>query len=606
MMAHYDEWNRAIGRHFFNAQHAGQNAFLTVDEATLWRISHDSGPPLQFASSEQAVDDFVASVRHEICLRGWTLGVLQRDNYPRFLGFLALQVLAVFKMREDENWTDKAYWGRLRELLHDYTSSHMPSGLKGDQHQKLWRQGLERWANVLQEERWGVVRLPLPKPSRERPDHVILPKSQALLTQADLDRLPAFYRAADFRPGEDLEVEAMQRDVERLLDKPSLFWRHAQRVLRDNRRRLAYTQICDDLRQWDGGGRTGTARLWLQVRDYDPPELDGGLVAKGKPLREVQLGDVLRHPKYPSALHRVFRPLREGYYVTVRDAFREVWEERRYAKPGEEVLLLVRSGEIQRRFEQIRFDVAENEEVEQYHAEGEGHPQDSIPLRGLPGGWGALRFQVREDLSVTLPTWCEAWLHYARLQLIEGLRIGPQTWMAGAGPAVLVRARDVTTVCIDGHFYNVTNHRVTPSQAPCLNEPGLHIVQIEGGSRLQFTIAECPQHPAILGPPGWVCQEHAWPAPEWFREKERLLESRPIAGLILRGPVLHGQPLQPAVAEPPVQQHWVELVLRLRGSRLGTRVSTAETWKPSSNPLIRQLQMIAEVWKQSYHGNIRS
>ena len=289
MTAHYDAWNRAIGQHFFDSQHAGQNVFLTVDEVTLWRISHDCGPPLQFASSEQAVDDFVASVRHEICLHGWALGVPQRDNYPFFLGFLALQVLAVFKMREDENWTDKAYWGRLRELLHDYTSSYMPLELKGDQHQKLWRQGLEHWANVIQEERWGVVRLPLPKPSREKPDHVILPKSQALLTLADLDRLPTFYREADFRPGEDLEVETMQRDVERLLDKPSLFRRHAQRVLRDDRRHLACTQICDHLRQWDGGGRTGTARLWLQVRDYDPPELDGGLVAKGKPIREVQL-----------------------------------------------------------------------------------------------------------------------------------------------------------------------------------------------------------------------------------------------------------------------------------------------------------------------------
>jgi hypothetical protein len=546
MMAHYDRWNRAIGQHFFNVQHAGQNVFFTVDEATLWQISHDCGPPLQFASSEQAVDDFVASVRHEVCLRGWILGVLQRDNYPLFLGFLALQVLAVFKMREDTNWTDKAYWGRLRELLHDYTSRYMPLGLKGDQHQQLWRQGLEHWANVIQEERWGVVRLPLPKLSRERPDHVhvSLPQSQALLTLADLDRLPAFYRAADFRPREDLEVEVMQRDVGRLLDKPLLFRPDAQRVLRDDRRDLACAQICDHLRQWDGSGRTGTARLWLQVRDYDPPELDGGLRAKGKSIREVQLEDVLRHPRYPHALHRVFRPLHEGYYVTVRDAFREVWEERRYAKPGEEVLLLVYSGEIQRRFEQIRFDVAENEEVEQYHAKGEGHPQDSIPLRGLPRGWGALRFQVREDLPVTLPTWCEEWLHYARLQLIDGLRIGPQTWMAGAGPTVLVRARDVATVCIDGHFYNVTNRRVAPSQAPCLNEPGLHIAQIEGGSRLQITIAECSQHLAILGPPGWVCQEHAWPAPAWLREKKRLLAEPANADLTLRGPVLHGQPLQ--------------------------------------------------------------
>ena len=149
----------------FLAQHAGQNVFLTVDEDTLWQISHDYGPPLQFASSEQAVDDFVASVHQEICLHGWTLGVPQRDNHPLFLGFLALQVLAVFKMHEDENWTYKAYWGRLRELLDDHTSSYMPLGLKGDQHQELWHQGLEHWANVIQEERWGVVRLPLPEPS---------------------------------------------------------------------------------------------------------------------------------------------------------------------------------------------------------------------------------------------------------------------------------------------------------------------------------------------------------------------------------------------------------------------------------------------------------
>ena len=68
MAAPYDAWNRAIGQHFFNPQCAGQNVFLTVDEATLWQISLDYGPPLQFASQEQAVDDFVTSVRREICL----------------------------------------------------------------------------------------------------------------------------------------------------------------------------------------------------------------------------------------------------------------------------------------------------------------------------------------------------------------------------------------------------------------------------------------------------------------------------------------------------------------------------------------------------------
>jgi hypothetical protein len=120
------------------------------------------------------------------------------------------------------------------------------------------------------------------------------------------------------------------------------------------------------------------------------------------------------------------------------------------------------------RFEQVRRDVAENEEVRQYHAESDVCPPDSVPLRGLPRGWCALRFRVHVDLPVTLPSWCKEWLHYARLHLIGGLRVGRQTWMAGAGPTVLVRAPDVTTVCIDGRFYAVIDRRVTPYQAPCL------------------------------------------------------------------------------------------------------------------------------------------
>lgn len=119
--------------------------------------------------------------------RSWSLEEPQSDKHPRFLGFLAAQVLAVFKMREDEKWTTHAYGDRLRELLHDTTASYMPLGLNPTQHQALWRQGLERWANVIQRERWGAVRLPLPT---QPYDHVGLPKSQALLTLADYPDKP--------------------------------------------------------------------------------------------------------------------------------------------------------------------------------------------------------------------------------------------------------------------------------------------------------------------------------------------------------------------------------------------------------------------------------
>ena len=605
MTTSYDAWNSAISQHFFAPQSTGQTVFLTVDEDTLWRMSRDYGAPLQFASAEQAVNDFIASVRDEIYLHGWTLGALQRDTYPRFLGLLALQVLAVFNMGDYGEFTASAYWGRVRELLHDNTS-YMPLGLTGDLHQRLWRQGLERWANVIQEECCGVVRLPSPKQSGERHDHVSLPKSQALFSQADLLCLPTFYDEADFRPGEDLEVEILQREVERCLDKPSLFRRHAQRVLRDDRSYLACVQIRDHLRQWDGHDRGGTARLWLQLRDYDPPELDGGLITKGEAIREVGLGDVIGRSVYPYALHRVFRPLHDRYYVTVRDgdALSEVWHERRYAKPGDDVLLLLRSGELSWRSDHIRYSVAENEQIEQYHAQGEMRPRDSIPLKGLPRGWDALRFRVCQDLRVTLPLWCEEWLHYAPLQLIEGLRIGKQRWMAGAGPTVLVRASDVTTVSIDSRFYNVINHRVTPYQAPCLDEPGIHIVQVAGDSYVQCTIAEDARLAEILKPSGWVYHGPGWPSPEWLRRKDRFLGELPTDGLTLCGPVLHGQSLPSIIPEPSVQQQWVEMLQQLRGCTLSTSVSAPETQKASSHPLIRQLQMIARGQHQLCPRNI--
>jgi hypothetical protein len=257
------------------------------------------------------------------------------------------------------------------------------------------------------------------------------------------------------------------------------------------------------------------------------------------------------------------------------------------------------------RFEQVRRDVAENEEVRQYHAESDVCPPDSVPLRGLPRGWCALRFRVHVDLPVTLPSWCKEWLHYARLQLIGGLRIGRQTWMAGAGPTVLVRAPDVTTVCIDGRSYAVIDRRVTPYQAPCLNEPGLHIVQIEDGSLLKITIEECSTLSGILEPSGWVSQGQGWPSPEWVKQQEYSWASPTMGNLTLRGAVVRGQPVQPAVIEPPVQRHWVELALQLRGYRLGTMLS-AEMRKASSHPLIRQLQTIAGGQRQSCPGNIYS
>src|SRR5262249_11868664 len=142
MQTPYTMWNDTIGRYFFRPQHAEQRVFLTVDDDTLWKISQGDDSPLQFAQSNLAVQAFVAAVRDELCRCGeWTFKPPRAGEYPLFLGFLAIQVLAVFKMREDEAWSATAYWGRLGELLGD-TTSRRPWKLDEDRHQALWRQGL--------------------------------------------------------------------------------------------------------------------------------------------------------------------------------------------------------------------------------------------------------------------------------------------------------------------------------------------------------------------------------------------------------------------------------------------------------------------------------
>ena len=140
-------------------------------------------------------------------------------------------------------------------------------------------------------------------------------------------------------------------------------------------------------------------------------------------------------------------------------------------------------------------------------------------------------------------------------------------------------------------------------QAPCLNEPGLHIVQVEGGSRLQITIAECSQNPSDTKQPGWVCQGQAWPHQNGLKGKNVCWE---ILYHWSHSPwgCLGGQPLQPAVTEPPVQRHWVETgtaVTWLQARHQDIRCRDAEGVLKSSYTAVTD---DSGGRKQSYPGNI--
>jgi len=297
----------------------------------------------------------------------------------------------------------------------------------------------------------------------------------------------------------------------------------------------------------------------------------------------------------------MFRPIRDTYYVTILDAFNEIWEERRYARPGDDILLLVRSGEANHQHRQVSQFVAENETTQWYHAENEKAPPDQYMLRGLPAGWCALRFRVREDLPASLPGWLSDWLRCDPIQTVGGLRFNKNIWMAGAGPTLLLRDRAVKTVLINGECYPVVAGRLTPQQAPCLNEPGIYGVRLDDRSEgKRIEIAQADVNIALLTSRGWHQETDAWPLPEWLGQHP--FPATPDHGFIVRGPVFLGAPAPYSGEVRPVEQQWLELACCIRDNRF-MRLSVLKNPKAPQTPehrLLRHLTAVARI----RHGSL--
>jgi len=263
----YNIWNTAISCYFFRPEYAGETVFLSIEKDILLLIAESANPPMSFDSPEQAEQNLVTAVRAELQRKGWVVGKLPENikNYPRFLAQLAVQVLAVANMHDDEHWSDNAYWPRLREMLDPNCQQAMPLNLTGEAHLALWRDGLEHWANNLLHGALGFIRLPVDRHGPGR--YIRLPKSQALLRQADLETLPAFFSYVGLRSGED-DPEYIKEQISTYKD---YFHRHAQRVLDDpDRIDAACEQIARILRRWDGnsgiiaGSKHHLGREWVR------------------------------------------------------------------------------------------------------------------------------------------------------------------------------------------------------------------------------------------------------------------------------------------------------------------------------------------------------
>ncbi len=470
-----DDWNRAIGTAFFRSDQAGERVVLAIDEAELFRIAQDSGLAETFglADPHDATEHLCVAVREQIAAHSWQPTPCDKDRLPPFIALLAVFVLAMFRMKEEESRSKDAYWIRVLDLLEpedarqardrhragERFQDRLPRGLDHPTFRDLW-QKVEEWANRIQGCAWGRFELP---PLRSGPhSSVRIVKSQALLRREDLAHLPRFFALVGLQPGARLSTEESREAVMPHRTDDALFSAHAQRVLADDERLTAAAkQIARRLERWDGTHEAA---------------------ATAPPRRHRSRFDPWRQP---------------------------------------------------------------DETVD--------------PVR-----------------------------------LIGGLKLDDGTWMAGAGPTLLVEDESLAALprreaWIDGVSWPLEDGRLGPDQAPILDRPGLHEVRV-GARRLVLKVAE-PHLAAAAwqAKPAWRARTttanvtSAWPEPE---EGATADEEPSLEGPWLEGSWADRQ--RPETQRPPLARRWVESALAVRGG--GRKIGGC---KGEDQPLRRQLHAAA-------------
>jgi hypothetical protein len=91
------------------------------------------------------------------------------------------------------------------------------------------------------------------------------------------------------------------------------------------------------------------------------------------------------------------------YLFAVLDPIREIWEDQRKVRPGNDVLLLIRSKNLKKWKIDVQRVAAGDFKC--YSSETAFPMSYSEKLQGLPLGWCVLHFQLREELPADTPDW---------------------------------------------------------------------------------------------------------------------------------------------------------------------------------------------------------
>lgn len=504
-------WNKAIVLHCLQMYGSeNENIYLTITPAILaGALAQVNGIVLTPEEALTSFEDAVSTMYSNYVLpHAKKLQVLRRcgdDELPECAAFLALSVLAAYKMRTEDGIAASAYYRRLEELLRCGMSGSLPRGFDGDDFEGLWI-FFHAWCV-----RTHSRHIAMPSTDGGLRRFVALPLMHVPLRQVDIERLPNFFDWAGYEPGEEITIDKISSDLIQWTRARGGFTVSGMNALSDDRRPAVLAQITQELECWDGSLVDAQGKTVASVEVF---------------LHWQRRMPVISYlPRRPSVFPLVFD---DGLHVL--DAGQEGWYEPVPigGDEGPELqsgfsweavangvrFLLRRSAGVAIAMAPSEFDGplshsslplgasgavlcadAVVDRVSRYLESVTGKRSTPASTAGVPAGWKL--FVAVNPIRVSQPPDGLEMLNVTtKVEIIPegGLRLGRRwAWLTDAPPKLMITGVDPTvSILIDGEAVHTDENGLIKCNGR-LSRPGVHLVQVGRRSRrLEMVLPELP------------------------------------------------------------------------------------------------------------------
>ncbi|MEH1770997.1 MAG: hypothetical protein V7L30_32120 [Nostoc sp.] len=491
----YTLWNRAIAEYFLSNNSNEQEIYLTISPKSL--AAAFAKVQVTLLSPEEAEQDFVdvvsSAYRHRVLSYSAGFSVLHGDDengFPKYIAFLALCVLAAYRMRSDEEVSTGAYYPRLAELLGCKIVRGFPEGFHTDEFEKLWKL-LNKWLKQKKS-----LLLAMPEANTAKKIYIAFPLTHVPLRQVDIEKLPNFFAWAGYTPGQIAPINKLEVDISRW--GSCYFTLTGKKALADKRLKAVIAQVNNELELWDGAindsysKRSASVEILLDIVRRQPqlsflprcPDLFPSFFD----CEELYLESSGEGWYNPISLgEKNGRDLREGFsWSTKSNNIQFVLQ-----RAGCSAIALAPSsdytGFVSRHSlpSGIACNVLVHEDVtknaREYFEEISSRSFNPIHDKRLPNGWCLFRDVKAEKYVANIPSGLESLYVESAVEIVlsGGLRLGKKAaWLLGAPPRLMITGlQEGQQPKIDGIPITIAEDG-TLVDLSHLMHPGVHRIEV--------------------------------------------------------------------------------------------------------------------------------